>query len=385
MKIVLPPVHEKLSHLSQVQIEELIREFYISYKSTHLIENYNIDYKSAHLHKILPPEVIESEECKYCGISMWRKRKRKRDLYSGAPYCSECGHFDNDSCNCINCERERVEKVKFYDIIPTDFLGFGPSGTVAKRNLKLLTYRDRLYISSLLAVSDSENYIIYKINKDFWKLAPNVFYQKKILKYLVDLGIIEFVFDKTLSKLIEVKCLDNIPVTLLQFKFIITSDLNAIELHQELTFSPWRAVSRLEATPIWMEIALEECCDFAINHLKRKEINWCPGEIEKQSIQRILQAFSISQFCFVFNKLLENNFAEYEKGALSVLKFIDKLFFCISRYFIASDRDGWGIKNLMPKGLVPSIISEYFYHCAMKAGEDEYLISPGKSNMLSEN
>ncbi len=101
-------------------------------------------------------------------------------------------HLVNDSCNCVNCEKERVEKVKFYDFIPTDFLGSILWWRVGTKDVKSFSFKEKLYISSLLAVSDYENYTIYKINKDFWKLAPYVLYQKKILKYLVDLGIIEY-------------------------------------------------------------------------------------------------------------------------------------------------------------------------------------------------
>lgn len=61
------------------------------------------------------------------------------------------------------------------------------------------------------------------------------------------------------------------------------------------------------------------------------------------------------------------------------------LFFGISRYFIASIRGGWGIKNVKPNDMISSVISDYFYNDVIRIGRDAYLISPGKSNMLSEN
>ncbi|MBI9056996.1 MAG: hypothetical protein JEZ01_04415 [Labilibaculum sp.] len=373
MKNVQPTIHEKLSHLTSEQIEELIREFYNSHKSTHLIEKYKIDYSSGLLHKILPPEVIE-DECKFCEISLWRKRKRKRAWSMADAHCPECGHIDTDDCKCPNCVREKVEKLKCFELVPIDFLDLSSSKNRETRDFKSLTLREKLFVSSLLCVSDVQDDNLYKLSLDFWKLAPNEFYQKRILRYMVEEGIVEFTIDKSLDILIKANSLEKIPVNFLQYKFVLKGDIDT----KDLKNPNYELVSELEINSMWLEIAIEECLDFAIYRFKQENIIWSPAENDKLRIREILENFSISQFCYVLNKLFKNHFTEYEKGRLPFLKWLDGFFFGISRYFIASNRDGWEIRNRMPADITPSVLSVYFYRKVLNMTDEAYLIPPGK-------
>ena len=108
-------VNEKLKHLTNKQIEEVIAMYQDkSIKISEILNRYNIEVKPNNLLKILPPTKTDNI-CKICGENLYQNI-RARTLYSYGnenqdKFCLNCGHqeyvnngWNLKTCSCKGCE-----------------------------------------------------------------------------------------------------------------------------------------------------------------------------------------------------------------------------------------------------------------------------------------
>ena len=111
MKYVKP---NQVSHLSDDEIEKLIKDYYDGVKIKDIIEIYKIDCQPSSFRKILP--AIETEQvCLYCNHKLQiQYLSRNYSSFNTELICPECGHEpENEYCPCNTCrERAREEKRK---------------------------------------------------------------------------------------------------------------------------------------------------------------------------------------------------------------------------------------------------------------------------------
>lgn len=112
-------IHEKLKHLTNEQIEEVIAMYQDkSVKISDIISTYHIDVKPGYLLKILPP--IKTEEvCSVCQKYLYKHvvGRSSKNEESGDRFCLNCGHqefshtgFIRKVCECKACkEKLRLE------------------------------------------------------------------------------------------------------------------------------------------------------------------------------------------------------------------------------------------------------------------------------------
>jgi hypothetical protein len=62
-------LHPKLAHLTESQVEKLIRRYYLGEKINSLIEHFEIDCAISIFHKYLPAK-LSDEQCPNCGATM---------------------------------------------------------------------------------------------------------------------------------------------------------------------------------------------------------------------------------------------------------------------------------------------------------------------------
>lgn len=118
-------VHEKLKHLTEEEINEVIALYQDKeVKVKDIISKYKIDIKPAGLVKILPPAKID-KMCPYCHQNMYWDLKARGgytpSVDKSTIFCLNCGHKEyperwgyREECNCINCleikEKKRQER-----------------------------------------------------------------------------------------------------------------------------------------------------------------------------------------------------------------------------------------------------------------------------------
>jgi hypothetical protein len=114
---------EKLKHLSEQQIEEVIRKYENkSIKLAEIISDYKIDVKPAGLLKILPPVKTENS-CIHCGCNLYHEREGRTSYncndVNKTMFCDNCGHKENpklwgriQQCECQNCVSSRLRLIQ---------------------------------------------------------------------------------------------------------------------------------------------------------------------------------------------------------------------------------------------------------------------------------
>ena len=99
-----------LAHLTELEINELTKQYDAGTKITDLKKLFKIDCAPNNLYRLLPPLIRDSEPCPNCGAAMTKPRPPRNhsiDLYekkARAWRCTECNHIDCSDCSCDFCE-----------------------------------------------------------------------------------------------------------------------------------------------------------------------------------------------------------------------------------------------------------------------------------------
>lgn len=158
-------INKKIQHLSEEEIQELIKDYEDkSIKISSIINKYSIDIKPRELLKILPPVRTETV-CIHCGNLMLREREGRTSYsYEKIEYCEWCGHKEyivtwgiKKQCECKGCieYRERIIQEKHNKIK----LLYGKEQP--KINFSEMNFQDQLTLIYILVSNPKRN--IYEI------------------------------------------------------------------------------------------------------------------------------------------------------------------------------------------------------------------------------
>src|SRR5690606_23882643 len=108
-------IHSKLAHLSEDEIEFVVREYYRDVKIDTLIERFNINCTRGQFFTLLPLESTK-QVCPNCGSTMVKPLRSKNQVqykFKCKLFCPECSHREKYSCRCPSCKQNRLAKTKF--------------------------------------------------------------------------------------------------------------------------------------------------------------------------------------------------------------------------------------------------------------------------------
>ncbi|MCZ6903261.1 MAG: hypothetical protein O7C59_09290 [Rickettsia endosymbiont of Ixodes persulcatus] len=99
-----------LSHLTQKQLEDLIKHYYDNEKVDDLLKEFNINVSPNTLVSLFPLITHHELFCKYCqNTNLVIKLKSRNYKYYGETgfdlFCPIYAHKDNSSCSCDNCKK----------------------------------------------------------------------------------------------------------------------------------------------------------------------------------------------------------------------------------------------------------------------------------------
>lgn len=103
-------VHPLLAHLTESEINELIKLYYDGIKIKDLIKQFNLKCAPINLYKRLPPLVRYTDPCPNCGSAMTKPRPPREDTVnakntkSKAWRCVKCNHIECNDCPCDYCQ-----------------------------------------------------------------------------------------------------------------------------------------------------------------------------------------------------------------------------------------------------------------------------------------
>ena len=389
-------IHEKLRHLTMLQIESLMNKYYNGVKASDIIKEYNIDTTSSKLYTLFPPIICEDIICPVCNEPMYKERDSKSS-YSWnkkKPFCAICGHTDEIICKCNYCiaEREKVRKLneerkvrilqekrekikKVYDL------------NIVPVNYSELNFREKVFLGALLRTSLSEDMeVILPLNDAERELAPTIGYIKEILSYLIGRGVIsvdsnssiDAFLDSNEEKDIEFPNVYYITMVKYRINIVGDEDINNI-LSKIINPKSFSDADKEDALNIWKEIALEECIEYFEYQMKSVRFDFNIGEKTIAIFKDLLENFSVSQIYGIIYKSVANATKYYQESSVSKKQAANSVIGCCQRYAERAMINNWELaKYSRIKELPQSMISEFFFDRVIGVGSLGFNMPPSE-------
>ena len=389
-------IHEKLRHLTMLQIESLMNKYYNGVKASDIIKEYNIDTTSSKLYTLFPPIICEDIICPVCNEPMYKERDSKSS-YSWnkkKPFCAICGHTDEIICKCNYCiaEREKVRKLneerkvrilqekrekikKVYDL------------NIVPVNYSDLNFREKVFLGALLRTSLSEDMeVILPLNDAERELAPTIGYIKEILSYLIGRGVISVDSNSSIDAFLDSNEEKDIEfpnvyyITMVKYRINIVGDEDIKNiLSKIINPKSFSDADKEDALNIWKEIALEECIEYFEYQMKSVRFDFNIGEKTIAIFKDLLENFSVSQIYGIIYKSVANATKYYQESSVSKKQAANSVIGGCQRYAERSMINNWELaKYSRIKELPQSMISEFFFDRVIGVGSLGFNMPPSE-------
>lgn len=389
-------IHEKLRHLTMLQIESLMNKYYNGVKASDIIKEYNIDTTSSKLYTLFPPIICEDIICPVCNEPMYKERDSKSS-YSWnkkKPFCAICGHTDEIICKCNYCiaEREKVRKLneerkvrilqekrekikKVYDL------------NIVPVNYSELNFREKVFLGALLRTSLSEEMeVILPLNDAERELAPTIGYIKEILSYLIGRGVISVDSNSSIDAFLDSNEEKDIEfpnvyyITMVKYRINIVGDEDIKNiLSKIINPKSFSDADKEDALNIWKEIALEECIEYFEYQMKSVRFDFNIGEKTIAIFKDLLENFSVSQIYGIIYKSVANATKYYQESSVSKKQAANSVIGGCQRYAERAMINNWELaKYSRIKELPQSMISEFFFDRVIGVGSLGFNMPPSE-------
>lgn len=389
-------IHEKLRHLTILQIESLMNKYYNGVKASDIIKEYNIDTTSSKLYSLFPPIICEDIICPVCNEPMYKERDSKSS-YSWnkkKPFCAICGHTDEIICKCNYCiaEREKVRKLneerkvrilqekrekikKVYDL------------NIVPVNYSELNFREKVFLGALLRTSLSEDMeVILPLNDAERELAPTIGYIKEILSYLIGRGVISVDSNSSIDAFLDSNEEKDIEfpnvyyITMVKYRINIVGDEEIKNiLSKIINPKSFSDADKEDALNIWKEIALEECIEYFEYQMKSVRFDFNIGEKTIAIFKDLLENFSVSQIYGIIYKSVANATKYYQESSVSKKQAANSVIGGCQRYAERTMINNWELaKYSRIKELPQSMISEFFFDRVIGVGSLGFNMPPSE-------
>lgn len=306
------PMNEKMSHLSEAQINDLMDRYYAGEKATALLSEFQIQTTVSRLPSLFPPQVHE-ETCIYCNdVHLISKRLGKTALSyrSNSPKCPQCGHEDGKYCNCSNCRdcREIAKRMEDEEKELAIEAAFGgPARSFAE--VSQLTFKDAVYLLTVVRHSASEDLEeVSPFGDSFPLMAPTFDFRNEIVKNLYAKGIVRisplsspsaFIFDDSFESVTSYYpaqvIWELLPGSNPASKKAYLQELEAVVKASEKWPSEWN----LQMMEVALYLAKHECLEYFVFQLNERGYKLdALGEKTHMTFEDLLVDYSIAQ---IFN------------------------------------------------------------------------------------
>lgn len=389
-------IHEKLRHLTMLQIESLMNKYYNGVKASDIIKEYNIDTTSSKLYTLFPPIICEDIICPVCNEPMYKERDSKSS-YSWnkkKPFCAICGHTDEIICKCNYCiaEREKVRKLneerkvrilqekrekikKVYDL------------NIVPVNYSEINFREKVFLGALLRTSLSEDMeVILPLNDAERELAPTIGYIKEILSYLIGRGVVSVDSNSSIDAFLDSNEEKDIEfpnvyyITMVKYRINIVGDEDIKNiLSKIINPKSFSDADKEDALNIWKEIALEECIEYFEYQMKSVRFDFNIGEKTIAIFKDLLENFSVSQIYGIIYKSVANATKYYQESSVSKKQAANSVIGGCQRYAERAMINNWELaKYSRIKELPQSMISEFFFDRVIGVGSLGFNMPPSE-------
>lgn len=384
-------IDNRVSHLSNSEIDKLINEYYLGEHNEVLINKYNINVSSGLLFTVFPPKQLDIN-CPYCNSHLVEQRLSKSQIRYNKKaliYCMNCGHEDNnEDCNCVNCKSKNTDAS---ELRRNRIINAHNSEGYNKVNPLEMSFKHKIFLGALLKHSLSEDMkIIYSmdsVNKDKKPLAPTSDMTTIILHELSNANIIipdvvssvehfnEIVGENGIYEYnyytYRVNYLLNIEMDEYERFSIITQLLNPAKL--DLNNMDPHDVKVDDIVMLWENICLNECLEYMEYQMKLVNFNFDPKGKIVPIFNYLLDYFSVSQIYGIIYRSIANATRYFQEGNISRQHASNTAVANCESFGLRAIEEGWDLQKYSRiKELPQSSLSEYFFYSVVNVGYDGF-------------
>lgn len=297
------PLHPAISHLSHLEMKELIGGYKSGEKVGDLMRKFKINLSPNQLRRMLPPEKLDLY-CHVCDAQMVQEvpARKANQLFVGKISCPNCGHMNSCICPCLHCIQERKRlaeeekaklKTKILNAILAEQLR-SPNNICFLENLSLAESVAFLALTRCCPIDDQ--YLCGPLVSNTVPFAPTAALRNELLSKLQETGLIA-VSEHSAEGSIGIVCKQIIYDTQ-NVRWIVPA-INSHELVQNIELAGlsrfWPKHWYDDAVPLWLNVALAECRQFYDYNAKLRGLQAQGDGAVNTMLINLLRDFSVGQ------------------------------------------------------------------------------------------
>lgn len=383
--------NDKLSHLSQEQVKNLIDRYYGDEKVIDLIKEYNIDVAPGNLVHLFPP--IEMEEtCPYCtGVKMVSPRPAKSYINGYKPVCPSCGHKGSGRCVCNNCYEAQKKEIEEQDRLREERekrkISLIQEVLSVKHNEEVpferLSFKDIVILGAFVREGILEDDNIKPIIQFSSPFAPDLNWREQLIDDLITRKFIIVHSESNIEAIniddYEEKRISYSPIYVNWRMNVFQEGLSKQEFIDRLIL-PENLVKDYptECYELWKEIALYESIEFLKSRIQSVfGISYEIGNKTLITVQELLRNYSISQVMTIINKAVKDSSCFYLEKGVNKRHAVNTVIGNALRYGERAVQYEWNIFNSKRYDECPqSILSRFFFENVLKVGHRGFIVKP---------
>lgn len=355
---------ERISHLTQAQIVNLMEKYYSGEKVAKILSEYKLKISVSQLYSLFPP-VITGELCIHCESNMvrpWESKSWASYINQNKRYCVNCGHENTSYCNCSYCEEIKRQKIleeqeKQKKIMEQKRATLASFYDESNWSLKLesdLTLEDRLYLAVILRSALSENTMyIEALQGSQSLLAPTEKFEIELIKTLTGRKIlVPHVLSDLNAFEIEYEDDDDFQITYGIYKVryrinVQPSDLDYDEMIKRLMYPDLSDEEgfREFCYEMWKKIALNECLEYLLFQMNNVGYSFNPGDKTIRVFENLLAHFSVAQIYGIIYRSIANSTKRYQGGEITKIHAQNLVISSCESHGQRALAQGWKLSN----------------------------------------
>ena len=357
-------IDERLNHLSEEQINEIVERYYRNEKVSELISEFNINCRSSELVKLFPPEILDDKICIYCNIPMIRNYV-SRGGFEAPVHCHNCLHkFEDVNCKCQACNETKMKIV------------FNKYKQVSNIPIQEISFKNRVYLATILRgmefVECEGKIVVFPLDSTKKKLAPTLDAEIQILIDLQNAGIISAESNSDLDafygNLVEENYGDSYYVKKVRYSINVDYSSELSNPNIDLNHEDFDGIYSL-----CREILLGECYDYLNNQMNKVSFNFNPGITTKEVFDDLLDKFSLGQVYAIIYNSITNATRYYQEQKVYKKQAANSVITRCRAYGERIIANGWEIKAFSrPQDCEQSILSSLFFNRVFPIGDKGY-------------
>lgn len=370
----LDNIDDRIKHLTESDILEMITKYYDGISVTQLIKDYQIKISASQFIKVFPRKVTK-EKCQYCNINLMEKWKSKhgysfRDKF---PYCPHCKHENHNNCKCEICEETRKELIiqeenqkrlqireryseNNYDKVPE-----------AKLSLE-----DKLYLAVLLRGRMDENlHYINPVAVHGKKLTPTKDFTVELIKTLTGRKLIVPHCESAINAFVDDETFPNTYyVDRVNFRINIEPDDGLYRsMIQRLLYPEQKEFEKDKdfCFEMWNKISLNESLEYLLYSLEKVGFDFSPGEKTINVFEHLLEHYSVAQIYSIVYRAVANSTKLYQERKMSKRHAANTVITSCESYGERAIAEGWNLTKYRRNYDLPeTLISSIFFTTILK-------------------